>query len=244
MNEDKTHTKIPFFDGHYDHWSELMENLLRANGLFGMIERGFVPHLEGTLLSDNQQALLDDARLKDHQVKNYLFQALDRSTFEQILDRSSAKVVWESLKKQYGGNEKVKKSLRNALRRDFEVLEMKRGETIESYFGRVMMVANKLRSNGEAITNSKINEKILRTLTDQFTYVVVSIEEARDIEVMTVDDLRSTLMMMNKNSIGMEKKKMTRFQRLKKGIMTEEKDVAHIDRPSTRQQWSAINATI
>ncbi|GAA0173655.1 hypothetical protein LIER_41566 [Lithospermum erythrorhizon] len=101
MNEDKTHTKIPFFDGHYDHWSELMENLLRAKGLFGMIDRGFVPSLEGTLLSDNQQALLDDARLKDHQVKHYLFQALDRSTFEQILDRSSAKVVWESLKNQY-----------------------------------------------------------------------------------------------------------------------------------------------
>ncbi|GAA0151401.1 hypothetical protein LIER_10128 [Lithospermum erythrorhizon] len=70
---------------------------------------------------------------------------------------------------------------------------MKKGETIERYFGRVVMIANKLRSNGEEMSDSKINEKILRTLTDQFTYVVVSIEEAKDIENMTVDELRSTL---------------------------------------------------
>ncbi|GAA0175178.1 hypothetical protein LIER_28408 [Lithospermum erythrorhizon] len=92
MNEDKL-TKVPHFDGHYDHWSELMENLLKARGLWGIVERGFVAPLEGTLLSDNQQALLDNARIQDHRVKHYLFQALDRSTFEQILDRSTSKII-------------------------------------------------------------------------------------------------------------------------------------------------------
>ena len=33
MSDDKTLTKILKFDGHYDHWSERMENLLRAKGL-------------------------------------------------------------------------------------------------------------------------------------------------------------------------------------------------------------------
>ncbi|GAA0168536.1 hypothetical protein LIER_40584 [Lithospermum erythrorhizon] len=160
-----------------------------------MIERGYIPPLEGTLLSENQQALLDEARLQDHQVKHYLFQALDRTTFEQILDRSTSKGVWDSLKKQYGGNEKVQKYVRNAWRKEFEVLEMKKGESIESYFARVTAIFNKLRSNGEEMNNSKINEKILKMLTDQFTDVVVSIEEARNINSMTVDDLGSTLVM-------------------------------------------------
>ena len=41
MSEDKTLTKIPHFDRHYDHWSELMENLLRAKGLWSVVKIGF-----------------------------------------------------------------------------------------------------------------------------------------------------------------------------------------------------------
>jgi hypothetical protein len=38
MSEDKSLTKIHHFDGqHYDHWSELMENLLRAKGDYGVL---------------------------------------------------------------------------------------------------------------------------------------------------------------------------------------------------------------
>ncbi|GAA0161960.1 hypothetical protein LIER_18156 [Lithospermum erythrorhizon] len=205
MSEDKTLTKIPHFDGHYDHWSELMENLLRAKGLWGTIERGFVEPMETTILTDNQRALLEDSRTKDHQVKHYLFQAIDRTVFEQLLDRSTSKIVWDSLKKRYDGNDKVKKSLRNALRRNFEVLEMRKGETIESYFARVTTVSNKLRSNGEDMCESKIVEKILRTLNDQFTYIVVSIEESIDIEALTVDELQSIL--------NLHEQKLNRFNK-------------------------------
>lgn len=106
MSDDKTLTKIPHFDGHYDHWSELMENLLRAKGLRNLVETGFEKPAEESVL------------IKDHQVKQYLYQAIDRNVFKQILDRSTSKIVWESLKKKFGGNEKVKKSLRNALRRN------------------------------------------------------------------------------------------------------------------------------
>lgn len=106
ISDDKTLTKIPHFDGHYDHWSELMENLLRAKGLWNLVETGFEKPAEESVL------------IKDHQVKHYLYQAIDRNVFKQILDRSTSKIVWESLKKKFGGNEKVKKSLRNALRRN------------------------------------------------------------------------------------------------------------------------------
>ena len=56
MSEDKTLTKIPHFDGHYDHWSELMENLLRAKGLWKLIENGFKEPTDQTLLTEAQKA--------------------------------------------------------------------------------------------------------------------------------------------------------------------------------------------
>jgi len=193
MSDDKTLTKIPQFDGHYDHWSELMENLLRAKGLWSLVEEGYAEPEEGIEITAAKKKNLEELKMKDHQVKHYLFQAIDRVVFEQILNRKTSKIIWDSMKKKFGGNERVKRSLLQTLRRDFEVLEMKNEESIDDYFGRVMSVSNKMRSNGEEMSDSKIVEKILRTLTDKFTYVVVSIEESKDTERMTIDELQSSL---------------------------------------------------
>ncbi|XP_004298385.1 PREDICTED: uncharacterized protein LOC101315335 [Fragaria vesca subsp. vesca] len=97
------------------------------------------------------------------------------------------------MKRKFGGNSRVKKSLLNSLRREFEVLTMKNDETITEYFARVMAISNKMRSNGEDIPNSRIVEKILRTLTERFTYVVVSIEESKNTDNMSIDELQSSL---------------------------------------------------
>ncbi|RDX74343.1 hypothetical protein CR513_45924, partial [Mucuna pruriens] len=102
----------------------------------------------------------------------------------------------EKLSAKFGGNDCVKKSMLNALRWEFEVLEMTDTKTITEYFARVMAVANKMRSNGENMPNSKVVEKILRTLTTRFTYVVVSIEESQDIEAMSIDELQSSLVVI------------------------------------------------
>ncbi|GAA0169472.1 hypothetical protein LIER_40768 [Lithospermum erythrorhizon] len=129
MAEDKTMAVIPHYDGK------------SAEGKRS-IERGHVEPLNTEVLNENQTALLNESTTRDCQVKHYLFQALDRSIFEQILDRSTAKVIWDSLRKNFGGNEKIKKSMRNSLLREFELLEMKKQENIDSYFARVNSVAN------------------------------------------------------------------------------------------------------
>ncbi|KAA8519314.1 hypothetical protein F0562_013570 [Nyssa sinensis] len=70
---------------------------------------------------------------------------------------------------------------------------MKVGETITDYFARVMSVANKMRVYGEAMTDVTICEKILRSLTDKFNYIVCSIEESKDMDALTIDELQSSL---------------------------------------------------
>ena len=170
-----------------------MEYLLRAKGLWSVVEIGFSGQEEGTMLTEAQKGHLDDARLKDHQVKHYLFQAIYRTVFEQILDRRTAKIVWDSMKRKFCGNQKVKKSLLNALRREFEILEMKNDKSIKDYFARVMITSNKMRSSGEDMPDKKIVEKIMRTLTEKLKYVVVSMEESKDTDNMSIDELQSSL---------------------------------------------------
>lgn len=71
---------------------------------------------------------------------------------------------------------------------------MKQGESITGYFGREMMVENDMRNYGEDVSDVKIVDKILRTLTDKWNFIVCSIEEANDIDQLFVDTLQSSLL--------------------------------------------------
>ncbi|KAJ8751551.1 hypothetical protein K2173_016789 [Erythroxylum novogranatense] len=76
------------------------------------------------------------------------------------------------MKKKFEGNERVKRSHLQALRREFETLEMRISEGVNEYFSRVMTVANKMRIYGENMQDVKVVEKILRSLTEKFNYIV------------------------------------------------------------------------
>lgn len=54
-------------------------------------------------------------------------------------------------------------------------------------------MANKMRVYGEDMKDVTIVEKILRSLTDRFNYIVCSIEESKDIDELSIDELQSSL---------------------------------------------------
>lgn len=163
---------IPRFDGYYDHWSMLMENFLRSKEYWSLVETGYVE--SGEKLTDAEQKVLDELKMKDLKVKNYLFQAIDRTILETILEKKTSKQIWDSMRKKYEGNARVKRSVLQGLRKEFETLEMKSGEIVSDYFSRVMSVANKMRVHGEKIKDVTIVEKILRSLSEKFNNVFCS----------------------------------------------------------------------
>lgn len=185
---------LPKFDGDYDHYSLLMENLLRSKEFWGVVTDGFTEPTQGDTLTPAQTKAQEDMRLKDFKAKNYLYNSIDKTILKTITKKSTAKELWDSMKNKYQGNARVKRAQLQTLRRDFEVLEMKDGESVNDYFGRVMVVANAMRNYGETMDNVKVVEKILRTLTERFNYIVCSIEESKDIDTLTVDALQSSLL--------------------------------------------------
>lgn len=52
MNEEKISSVPQFNDQYYDHWSELMENILRAKGLWSLVEDGLEEPKDGVALTD------------------------------------------------------------------------------------------------------------------------------------------------------------------------------------------------
>ena len=66
---------------------------------------------------------------------------------------------------------------------------MKDGESVTSYCARTMEVSNKMRFHGEKMEYVTIVEKILRSLTPKFDFVVCFIEESKDMDAFSLDEL-------------------------------------------------------
>ena len=195
-----------------------MENFLRSKEFWILVETGYIEPEEGVGVTETQQNKLEELKLKDLKVKNYLFQAIDRTILETILEKNTSKQIWDSMKRKYEGNARVKRSILQTLRKEFETLEMKTGENITDYFAKVMIVASKIRTSREQMRDVTIVEKILRSLTDRFNYIVCSIEESRDIDVLSIDELRSSLIVheqkFQKHSMVEQALKVTSEERL------------------------------
>jgi hypothetical protein len=82
---------IPKFDSHYDHWSMLMENLLRSKEYWNIVESGVT--IAAPNATAEQRRVADESKLRDLKAKNYLFQSIDRTIMETILVKDTAKDI-------------------------------------------------------------------------------------------------------------------------------------------------------
>ncbi|KAA8537127.1 hypothetical protein F0562_029647 [Nyssa sinensis] len=71
---------------------------------------------------------------------------------------------------------------------------MKKGETVFEYFARTLTIANKIRFYGETMTDVTVIVKILRSMISKFDYVVCSIKESKDLDIMSIDELQNSLL--------------------------------------------------
>lgn len=204
-NDNFVQAAIPYFDGHYDHWSMLMENFLRSKEYWQVVDSGFTEPTKGATQTDTQKAEMEALKLKDLKTKNYLFQAIDRATLETILNIETSKQVWDSMKKKFQGNVRARRVQLQALRSEFETLRMKSDESVIDFFGRTMTIANKMRIHGDKMEDVTIVEKILRSMTTKYNFVVCSIEESKDFDSLTIDELQSSFL-AHENKISNQNK--------------------------------------
>ena len=70
---------------------------------------------------------------------------------------------------------------------------MANGESIADFLSRAMAIVSQMRTYGEKISDETIVAKVLRSLTPKFDHVVAAIEEAKDLSVLSVDELMGSL---------------------------------------------------
>lgn len=88
----------------------------------------------------------------------------------------------------------MKRAQLQTLKCEFETLKMKEEELVSDYFARTLTIAKKMRTHGEALSETMVVEKIMRTMTKKFNYVVFVFEQANDVEKLFVDELQSSIL--------------------------------------------------
>ncbi|XP_022041892.1 uncharacterized protein LOC110944539 [Helianthus annuus] len=169
---------VPLFkDEGYEHWSLRMKTILRSCELWDVVYLGITATSNG----DDQHR---EAKKKDAQAMAIIQRGVDDQLFSRIAAAESAKDTWETLRMEFQGDSQVQAVKLQSLRREFENFNMKDDEVVGEYFSRVTANVSLQRAFGEEVSDQKVVEKILRSLSPKFDYVIPSIEVALDLSTI------------------------------------------------------------
>ncbi|KAK2404089.1 hypothetical protein QL285_053465 [Trifolium repens] len=218
------HANLPVFDGkNWDTWVKQMKVIFTFQEVYEQVNEG-VAALPANA-SEEQRTTFREAKKKDNKGLFLIHQCVDSKVFEKIADEETSKAAWDILQKSYGGDAKVKKVKLQALKRQYELMQMKDDEKISDYFTRLVTLTNQMKNCGSNLEEQETVEKVLRTLTSRFDHIVVTIEETKDLSEVKLEDLQSTLeaheMKHGEKDQGKEDEqalyaKFKKFQNLKK----------------------------
>nr|XP_016471667.1 PREDICTED: uncharacterized protein LOC107793756 [Nicotiana tabacum] len=95
--------------------------------------------------------------------RNLLYNAISGEEYEKISSCDTAKKMWDKLEVTYERTSKVKETRINLLVHDYELFQMKDGESIEEMYARFNKIIGDLKAFGRPYSSGEQVQKILRT---------------------------------------------------------------------------------
>jgi hypothetical protein len=173
-----------------------MRSFLEAQECWDPADHGYVePDLADLSAMTNRQKIAQATQRNRENKTNFWIQNfVDDSIFSKITGVGTSKQSWDILKSAYQGNDRVKIVKLQTLRKQFETLRMTESESVDQFMTRVMGIVNQIRLTGEAITDQRIVEKVLKSLPKKFEMVVTTILESKDLSSSSTDELIGSLL--------------------------------------------------
>jgi hypothetical protein len=106
-----------------------------------------------------------------------------------IARKATAKEAWDSLKKMHLRVDRVRQAKANTLRREFDALRFKDGESVDDFAIRITDVASQLEVLDAGYTEPKIVRKFLQAMPPRYEQIVMAIETLLDLNDLSVDEL-------------------------------------------------------
>jgi len=125
--------------------------------------------------------------------KSCLFAGVSATLFTRIMTLKTAKEIWEYLKKEYAGDERIRGMQVLNMMREFELQKMKESETIKEYSNRLLGIVNKVRLLGTNFLDCRIIEKILVTVPERYEASITTLESTKDLSKITLAEVLHAL---------------------------------------------------
>ncbi|XP_048140232.1 uncharacterized protein LOC125316265 [Rhodamnia argentea] len=170
----------PVFDGeNYQAWAVRMQAYLEGCDFWEAVEQDY----EVAPLPDNPTI----NQIKLHKERT------TRKAKAKIMACESAKAIWDFLKAEYQGDERIRSMKGLNLITEFERLRMKESETIKEYSDKLTSIANQARVLDTDLYDNKLVQKILVSLPKRFEATIASLENTKDLSQIKLAELLSAL---------------------------------------------------
>ncbi|XP_076896938.1 uncharacterized protein LOC143550093 [Bidens hawaiensis] len=155
----------------YTVWAILMEQILKAYGLWGMVSK-----------TEEE----DDKKVAT--TKAMIFQTLPEDILMQVAQYPSAKEVWESINVRYVGEDRVQKARLSTLRNELDMLKMKENETVNEFASNLTSIRAKFRTLGSNLKDKVIVRKLINSVPKKFLPIIAPMEQYSDIDSMSFEE--------------------------------------------------------
>jgi len=130
---------------------------------------------------------------KHHKIRGILVASLPRTEYLKMSDKSTAKAMFDSLCANYEGSKKVREAKAIMLVHQYELFKRKDDESIEAMYSRFQTLVFGLQILKKRYVASDHVSKILLSLPARWRPKVTAIEEAKDLNTLSVEDHISSL---------------------------------------------------
>ncbi|GJX78450.1 hypothetical protein Tco_0326599 [Tanacetum coccineum] len=202
MESQSTQTiKIPILQpGEYDLWKMRMEQYLQCIDytLWEIIENGNAPIV--TKLVDGKETAIPPTSVEEKaqrraelKARSTLLMALPNEHQLKFNSYKDAKTLMQAIESRFGGNTATKKTQKNLLKQQYENFAASSTEVIEQTYERLQKLISQLEMHGEVISQEDINQKFLRSLSQEWTMHTIVWRNKPEIETLSLDDLFNNL---------------------------------------------------
>jgi len=87
----------------------------------------------------------------------------------------------------------VKQVKLQSYRRKYGMMQMEEDQKVSDYFSNMIEIVNLMKNCGENISDQMVVKKVLRSLSQKFDFIVVAIQEAKDVKAVKIEELQSSL---------------------------------------------------
>lgn len=166
-------------ESNYTTWSLKMKVFMQAHGVWEAIE------------PKDPKATFEE-RI-DKIALAAIYQGIPEDVLLSLAEKKMAREAWDAIKTVCLGAEKINKARAQALKPEFESLNMKETEQLDDFCMRLNGLVTNIRVLGENVEEAYVVKKLLRTMPAKFLQIASAIEQFGNVESMSVDETVGSL---------------------------------------------------